>query len=140
MKYILTLLILVSTFVSADDLLLGQYAYHFKTDSREDLRSEMPLIGYSTEKYTVIVMRNSYNKSSVVLLRTNRADLSEHFTGAISIGAASGYEDYPSDYNFDGIIPVGYLSLDIHPASNDYGLIITLAPDIFIGAGLRVSF
>lgn len=140
MKYLFALLMVASSLVSAADLLVGQYAYHFKTDSREQLRSEMPLIGYASDKYTIIAMRNSYNKDSFVLLRTNRADFGAHFTGAISMGLASGYDEYPSDYNFDGIIPVGYLSLDIHPASNDYGLIITLAPDIFVGAGLRVSF
>lgn len=143
MKYLFVILLAITTNAMAFDLLLGQYTHHFHDQvkkGRAPFKNEHPLIGISTEKLTIIAMENSYNKFSAVVLRTDKHDFTPHLRGAISIGIATGYQESPTAIKLDGVIPVGYLSLDIHPKADKYGLTITLAPDEFLGAGLRFKF
>lgn len=143
MKFLLVLLLAISTNAHAFELLLGEYTYHFHDQvkkGRPAFKSEHPLIGIGTDKYTFIAMENSYNEFSAVVLRTYKYNLNAYFRGALSGGIATGYEDSPSKIKQDGVILVGYASLDIHPRHDKYGLTITFAPDEFLGAGLRISF
>jgi hypothetical protein len=143
MKYAFILLLAICANASALDLLVGQYTYHFHDQEkrgREAFKSEHPLIGISTNKYTFIAMENSYNRFSIAVLRTAKLDMNRYMSAALSGGIATNYQDSPIDFKYEGVIPVAYASLDIHPKNDKYGLTITFAPDEFVGAGLRCNF
>lgn len=143
MKCLIMIMLLISANTHALDLLLGHYTYHFHDQEkrgREAFKSEHPLIGVSTDKYTFIAMENSYNKFSIAVLRTFKYDLNRYMRAGMSGGIATNYQDSPIDFKYEGAIPVAYASLDIHPKNDKFGLTITYAPDEFVGAGLRFKF
>lgn len=167
MKYVLSLLLLVCVHVQAGDLLLGQLSHHFdrcntwdcpyltevevdyadRDGCREngctivygDYREKHPLIGYTNGKYTGFIMKNSYDKVSAVVLRNYSMDLGPYLRPAVSIGIATGYDSIYSNANVGPFNPAGLFSLDIHPKSDDYGLIISWLPEQWISAGIRIK-
>jgi len=144
MKLIIAALVLICgicDYACADNLIVGQYSYHFKKymyAGGPEFRDKHALIGYSTENYTFIAMKNSFDKNSLVALRTFHKDFNSNFRGYASIGVATGYSKY-IDESVGDLSPVGYFNLDIHPRSNRFGLVVTYAPDVFVGVGVRLK-
>lgn len=143
MKYFAAITFFLLSSVSlAGDILVGQYTYHFdeKTRNSDKYLDTHPLIGYSAKNYTIFAMKNTYNETSIAALYTKKYDATENVTLSASVGAASGYEKHKTSCKFDEVICVAYLSADIHPSSNRFGIVFTFAPSVFIGAGLKVGF
>lgn len=137
---ILVGLLMLCAVASADDLLLGQQTYHFKTPCDGcEFRDSHPLIGYATEKYAVIAMINSYDHESILALRTFKKDFTPNLRGITSVGVGTGYYREMPDISVGKVTVMAYLGVDIHPASDKFGLLITYVPGEFIGAGLRIK-
>lgn len=143
MKTIAAFLLIAFSFPAiAGDILVGQYTYHFNEDTRnnDQYLDTHPLIGYAAQNYTVIAMKNTYNENSLSLLYTQRLNINKYLDLAASFGGASGYEKHKTSCKIGEVICVGYISADIHPESNSYGIVITFAPGVFVGAGLKFNF
>lgn len=168
MKYFIMGLLLLASNSFAGDILLGQLSHHLsecdiadcpyvtkhepeydgynfcqencETTYTGEFRERHPLIGYSTGKYTAFIMTNSFNKTSVVALRNFSTNLGPYLRPTFSAGIATGYEDSYSDIAIGPIIPVGLLSLDIHPKNDKFGLVVSWVPTKVISAGLRFKF
>lgn len=168
MKYLFLIVMLFSLPSVAGDLLLGQYSYHFdkcvdKECPNQHLvernyhttgegsicefgceryegryRDTHPLIGYTNRTYTAFIMKNSFDKTSIVVMRNFTYDWTKNLRPAASIGLATGYDEYLPSWG--KITPMGVFSIDIHPASDKYGLIISTVPTEWISAGLRIKF
>jgi len=140
MKLIIAIMLTLSSAVYADDLILGEYTHHFK-DLRckgcKPFTNEHPLLGYSTDDYIFFAMKNSYDKDSVAVLRSIKTDVGQYLTPFAAAGLVTGYEQVKPKYIYAGVAALGYIGMDIHPASNDVGLVITWVPGQFIGAGIR---
>ena len=149
-KLLITALLFVSTIAQADDLLIGQYTRHaakfYNNACFDRLKSECdltvsdnhPMIGINSDGYTAFVMKNSFNRTSVAVLKTYDFELTSNIRPFVSAGFVSGYQDaVPVEWN--GIAPVVYTGFDIHPASDNFGVIITIVPRTFVGIGLRFN-
>ncbi len=143
------LVVCACDYASADDLILGQYTRHadkfYKSACYNagkdhckfgEINDTHPLIGINKDGYTVFVMKNSFGRTSFGALRTFEYDFSSNIRPFVSAGLVSGYKDaLPVEWN--GIAPVIYTGLDLHPSSDKWGVIISYAPQQFIGIGLR---
>jgi hypothetical protein len=142
MKYlILTLLMAFSTISAADDLLVGQFTKHarpYQSAGGPEFKKFQPLIGLKTENYAFIAMENSFEKPSVLILRIWDVDLTSNIRPFVAGGIGTGYDDVHGA-RFKGISALGYLGVDLHPDSDKFGIMITYAPDTFIGLGLRFA-
>lgn len=168
MKYFIMGLLLLASNSFAGDILLGQLSHHYddcdtwdcpyitkhepeydgynfcetncKTTYSGEFRERHPLIGYSTGKYTGFIMTNSFNRTSVVLLRDFSTELGPYIRPSASIGIATGYDEFYPEIALGPIIPVALVSFDIHPKSDKFGLVISILPTKVISAGLRFKF
>lgn len=135
---------------SAADLLIGQITYHFdKVPNWEECRNgdrpcmkefndNQELIGISTDKWTFIYMhQNSIREKSFIAARTYKIGFNEYLSPYIAIGAATGYSDVYPNISYEKLTVVGYAGIDIHPKSDNVGLLITWQYDSFVGLGLR---
>lgn len=154
MKKMIFILIFVALFfafaqkVKADELLLGQHTWHaarfYPKECHQEgkyicdfkINDDHPLIGINTHGYTIFAMENSYDKTSIAVLKTFKYDLSSNFRAYVSAGIVSGYED-KFDIAWHGIMPALYPGIDIHPASDKWGVMITAVPNYFVGIGVR---
>lgn len=149
-KLFIATMLFFAAAVQADDLLLGQYTRHASqwyvsacfdkksAECTETINDSHPLIGISANGYTAFVMKNSYSRTSVAVLRTYDYDLTSNIRPFVSAGFVSGYEGLVP-YEYQGITPVVYTGFDLHPASNKWGVIITIVPQQFVGIGLRFN-
>lgn len=145
------LVICACDYVSADDLLLGQYTHHAskfyespcydlkKEDCQfDEINDDHPLIGINANGYTAFVMKNSFNRVSVGFLKTYDYEYKSNIRTFLSAGVVSGYKDaLPVEWH--GIAPAIYAGLDLHPSSDKWGIIVTYAPQQFVGIGLRFN-
>lgn len=168
MKYFLLSALLLSVPSFAGDLLLGQYSYHFedcvdrtcpnqylaeknyRTKEKGSIcefgcnryegkfRDTHPLIGYTNRKYTAFIMKNSYDNMSVVVMRNFTYEWTKNLRPSASIGLATGYDEHLPSWG--KLTPMGVFSLDIHPDSDKFGLIISTVPTKWISAGIRIKF
>lgn len=162
---ILLALLLISLSISsfAGDILLGQVSNHFgycqsdcigyeyRTKVSEEFpngqvwqygqfRETHPLIGYSVRKYTVLLMKNSFDRVSVSVLRNFSYELTSNLRPYASVGIATGYDRAYEDSSVGMFTPVAMLSLDIHPSNDKFGLVINWLPTVLVSAGFRFKY
>jgi len=147
-KYLLllTLIIVLSVIYSnvsvAGDILIGAKSFHvnkYQCNGCERFRETNPLIGYSGDKYSTHYMKNSYNKDSVVAVRTFKHDLTKNITPFLAVGAATGYDEHVKKLSKGSLTAVGYAGIDVHPKSKKLGLILTVTPYRTIGVALKIK-
>lgn len=143
MKYLFAMIVLLACqFANAGDLLLGEYTHHFQEyqcDGCDRFRDSHPLIGYASEKYAAFYMRNSYDKDSLVALRTFKYDTGAYVRPFAAVGVATGYSEFLPDLSAHGLTAVAYVGVDFHPKSDKWGVMINCVPGQFVGVGLRFS-
>lgn len=129
------------------DLLVGHVTQHFddclgdtgKTDCIEP-NDQQRLIGIASREWAVLyIPENSASRKSFLILRKFSTDWGPYLRPYVSIGLSTGYEGIALQ-DFGGITPTGYLSLDIHPRSDRFGVLINWLPESFIGIGPRFKF
>jgi hypothetical protein len=148
-KLLIAAALLISTIAKADDLLLWQYTDHRQeftkacTDNgkglciHDHIVENHPLIGLRRDSYTVLAMENSFGRTSVAALKTYSYELNSYVRPFVSAGLVTGYKSDETPYVWNGVAPAVYTGFDIHPASNSFGVVITIVPERFIGIGLR---
>jgi hypothetical protein len=147
---ILVLVLIAVRSAKADDLLIGQRTIHFHDYINEETCGEkwqcekfndkQPLIGYATDKYALIYMhRNSIREHSIVMVRTYKMEFNRYLRPFTAVGFATGYADRYDDKSVGDITPMTYFGLDIHPANDRFGLVLTYQHDSFVGIGTRIK-
>lgn len=143
MKYlIVTLTLLLSFATQADELLLGQKTFHlnkYMCKGCKEFRETNPLIGYSTENYAAFVMKNSYDKDSVVIVRKLSWDYTGRIRPFLAVGVGTGYAEYAPQRSLGGVTALGYMGFDWHPDRDKWGYVITVVPHQFVGVGVRIK-
>lgn len=128
------LLVSLITSCHAADLLVGGYSYHFdKPDAKfgepEKYNESNELIGIKFDHVAITAMKNSYYQDSYSVLAFYEEPVSKNIDLIFTAGASSGYQD--SDlHNVDGVAAVFYLCADFHPASDKFGVVFSIAPNL----------
>lgn len=127
--------------VRAGDLLLGQYTYHFdrEQENGEEFRDTHPLIGYTTDWWSVVYMKNSYNKDSVVAVANWKYKDHDYFRPMFAIGGATGYHEYKKGTTFGKVTILGYVGAEIGPKDSRVKVVLTMTPGSYIGAGFQIK-
>jgi len=139
---IVFILLLFSSCMKADELLLGQETYHFQKymcAGCKPYREDNPLIGYSTENYAFIAMKNSYDNDSIVIVRKFSWNYTGRIRPFIAAGFGTGYAQYAPATSIGNVTALGYMGFDWHPDRDKWGYVITVVPRKFVGIGLRFT-
>ena len=131
------------TKVYAADLLVGGYSYHFeKPDPEfgepEEFNESNELIGLKFDWLAITAMKNSYYENSYSVLAFYDEYVNSNIDLLFVAGAASGYQD--SNLNHvEGVAAVAYIGADFHPSSDDWGVVLSVAPGSFVSINLRLN-
>lgn len=127
--------------VRAGDLLLGQYTYHFDRDRPDggEFREVHPLIGYSTNRWTVVYMKNSYDEDSVVAVANWKYKGDDYFRPFVAVGGATGYHKYKKGTTVGKVTFLGYVGVELGHIDSRVNLLVTMTPGSYVGAGLKIK-
>jgi hypothetical protein len=127
----------------AADLLVGGYSYHFDEPDAafgepEKFNESNELIGLKFDWLAITAMKNSYYENSYSVLAFYEEFLNQNVDLLFVAGAASGYQD-SNLYNVDGVAAVAYIGADFHPSSDDWGIVLSVAPGSFVSVNFRME-
>jgi hypothetical protein len=141
------IVVLISTIAHSKcvDAIIGQKTWHSQKGYYEhgqfrEYNGNNYLIGCVTDEDTVFaVFENSYYDPSVLVARSYKDyDFSPYITPYVVVGVVAGYKDHLT-VHVGPLAPYGFVGVDIHPASNKYGIMIDTI-GVITSIGVRVSF
>lgn len=100
-KVMLLGLMLLSMSADAASLLVGGFSYHvtnreYHWNGENGTVNEVnPMIGFDYEGYSLSVMDNSYNKTSLVAAKDFLYEINDNWAIGVKVGVATGYKNTP---------------------------------------------
>lgn len=132
-KAVIVILLLLCSVVShaiCHDVVVGQRSYHrdetYEEDGkRYDYENTNPLLGCITEEgYIIAAFENSYSDPALLLAHSWQThSLSPYISPYLALGVALGYKDHME--HVGAFSPYGFVGVDIHPADQSFGLMIS---------------
>lgn len=102
MKKLLVMgLMLLSMTADAASLLVGGFSYHITNreynwnGNHGEVNEVNPMVGFEYEGYSLSVMNNSYNKTSVVVGKDFLYEINNTWAVGVKVGVATGYKETP---------------------------------------------
>lgn len=125
------------------DLLLGQHSWHADDTYEDDGKQHHYdnanyLLGCVTDEgHVAAVFENSYSNTAVLVgHRWQYNSWSEYVSPYLVLGVATGYKDHMA--HVGAFSPYGFVGVDIHPADNSYGLMISTVGSV-TSVGMRFA-
>lgn len=122
-----------------DTLYLGLVSHHFnKCDDckKGEWNERHNLIGYSTDKWMVVHMTNSYHKPSLYVGRRWWYDQNPYVRPYLTLGLATGYTD-KIGIDIGPLATAGFLGVEFHTKDERFGVNLAFVPGTVVAVGFK---